>query len=247
MSATATSPVTAFVAGATGYTGREIVRALRAQGARAVAHVRPDSPRVDEWRARYAELGAETDTTPWDAPAMTLTFERLRPGVIFAALGTTKKRASKVASQGGDAEQESYEAVDYGLTSILLRAAVKAGHRPRFVYLSSMGVSDSARGAYFEVRARLERELRASGLPYTIARPSFITGATEREEARPLEKIGAGAVTAFLDAAAVLGAKRIRDRYASIDPKDLAASMVKHGLDPASEADVLEADALRVR
>src|SRR4029079_17325323 len=136
-------PATAFVAGATGYTGREVVRALRAQGARAIAHVRADSTRLDEWRARFAELGAEVDTTPWTAPAMTSTLEALRPGVIFAALGATKKRANQAASHGEDPEQESYEAVDYGLTSILLRAAVKAGHRPRFVYLSSMGVSDS--------------------------------------------------------------------------------------------------------
>jgi uncharacterized protein YbjT (DUF2867 family) len=245
MSADPRPPAIAFVAGATGYTGREIVRALRAQGARAIAHVRHDSPRLEEWRTRFAELGAEVDITAWTAPAMTSTLERLRPGVIFAALGTTKKRASQASAAGGDAEQESYEAVDYGLTSILLRAAVKAGHRPRFVYLSSMGVSDTARGAYFEARARLERELHSSGLPYTIARPSFITGSTERDEARPLERIGAGAVNAFLGAAAVLGAKRLKARYASIDPKELGENLVRHGLDPAGENRVLEADALR--
>src|SRR5688572_24577755 len=124
MSADARPPAIAFVAGATGYTGREIVRALRAQGARAIAHVRADSPRLEEWRTRFAELNVEVDITPWTAPAMTSTLERLRPGVIFAALGTTKKRASQAAALGADAEQESYEAVDYGLTSILLRAAV---------------------------------------------------------------------------------------------------------------------------
>lgn len=243
---TAPSPsVIAFIAGATGYTGREVVRALRAQGARAVAHVRPDSARLEEWRARFEALGAEVDTTPWTALAMTSTIERLRPGVIFAVLGTTKKRASKATAEGRDADRESYEAVDYGLTAMLLRAAVKAGHRPRFVYLSSMGVSDSSRSAYLEVRARLERELRESGLPYTIARPSFITGGTERDESRPLERLGAGAANAFLDAAAVLGAKRLRDRYASIDPTTLAESLIKHGLDPRGEGQVLEADALR--
>ena len=33
----------AFVAGATGYTGREVVRLLAERGVRTLAHVRPDS------------------------------------------------------------------------------------------------------------------------------------------------------------------------------------------------------------
>ena len=126
-----------------------------------------------------------------------------------------------------------------------MSAPLSASMAPRAASALAMGVSDSARGAYLEVRARLEKELRASGLPYTIARPSFITGSSERDEARPMERIGAGAVDAFLGAAAVLGAKRLRARYASMDPKELAASLVRAGLDPACEDKLLEADALR--
>ena len=48
----------AFVAGATGYTGREVVRVLLERGVRTVAHVRPDSPHVDEWRSRFEAQGA---------------------------------------------------------------------------------------------------------------------------------------------------------------------------------------------
>jgi uncharacterized protein YbjT (DUF2867 family) len=238
------SSLCAFVAGATGYTGREVVRDLRARGIRAVAHVRPDSSRLEEWRARFGDGGAEVDATPWEEEAMTATFERLRPNLVFALLGTTKKRASKAAAAGEDASRETYEAVDYGLSALLLRAAVKAGHRPRFVYLSSMGVSEDARGQYLKVRARLERELRESGLPYTIARPSFITG-SDRDEDRPMERLGAGVGDALLGAAALLGAKRLRDRYASIDPKTLAESLVRFAIEPAGENKVLEADALR--
>ena len=40
----------AFVAGATGFTGREVVRLLVERGVPAVAHVRPDSPRLEEWK-----------------------------------------------------------------------------------------------------------------------------------------------------------------------------------------------------
>jgi uncharacterized protein YbjT (DUF2867 family) len=245
MSAAETSPSpSAFVAGATGYTGREVVRALRARGIRAIGHVRPDSSRLEEWRSRFGDLGAEVDTTPWDEAAMRATVERLRPSVIFALLGTTRARAREARARRADASRESYEAVDYGLTARLLCAAVQAGYRPRFVYLSSLGVSDDAPGAYVRARARLERELKASGLPYTIARPSFITG-VDRDEPRPMERIAAGVGDAILGAAALLGGKRIRDRYASIDAATLAEGLVAWGLDPAGENRVLDADALR--
>ena len=47
----------AFVAGATGYTGVQVVRQLaaleRTPPLRVVAHVRPDSTRLAEWRTRF--------------------------------------------------------------------------------------------------------------------------------------------------------------------------------------------------
>jgi uncharacterized protein YbjT (DUF2867 family) len=240
-----TSPEIAFVAGATGYTGREVVRALRARGVRTIAHVRPDSSRLDEWRARFEAQGAEVDATPWSEEAMIAAFSRLRPTIVFALLGTTRARAREAERRGGDAARESYEAVDYGLTAMLLHAAAALDPKPRFVYLSSLGVSDSARGAYFEVRARLERELAASGLPHVIARPSFITGEEERDVARPLERIGAGVSDALLGAVALFGGRKLRDKYASIDPVTLAEALVRAAIEPAGDRVVLEAEALR--
>src|SRR5215217_2597869 len=84
--------LTAFVAGATGYTGREVVRALVARGVRAVAHVRPDSPRLAEWRERFGEVGADVDATPWEEPAIRAALARWRPTHVFALLGTTRER-----------------------------------------------------------------------------------------------------------------------------------------------------------
>ena len=52
--------VTAFVLGATGFVGREVVRQLCVRGdARPCAHVRPDSSKLDDWRAKLGELGAD--------------------------------------------------------------------------------------------------------------------------------------------------------------------------------------------
>jgi nucleoside-diphosphate-sugar epimerase len=111
----------AFVAGATGYVGREVVRVARERDLATVAHVRPDSPRLATWRERFERLGVQVDSTPWDDSAFVATMTRLRPSIIFALLGTTKKRAQTDP-------QATYERVDYGMTATLLRAAVAAGH-----------------------------------------------------------------------------------------------------------------------
>ena len=66
--------MTAFVLGATGFVGREVVRQLCVRGTKTFAHVRPDSSKLDEWRGRFAELGAETDATPWDAVKLAARF-----------------------------------------------------------------------------------------------------------------------------------------------------------------------------
>lgn len=232
---------TAFVAGATGYTGREVVRSLRERGVATVAHVRPDSPRLGEWTARFAALGARTDATAWDERAMAETLRELQPAVVFALLGTTRARGRAAANRG---RTETYETVDYGLTSLLLRAAKITDSRPRFVYLSAVGVRDGTRNAYLAARAKLESELRASGLPFTIARPSFITGA-DREEHRLVERGAARVADGALRVAAVLGARDLADQYRSISGATLADGLVAAALDPAQENRALSTAQLR--
>ncbi|HKG95644.1 MAG TPA: NAD(P)H-binding protein [Gemmatimonadaceae bacterium] len=237
---------TAFVAGATGYTGREVVRQLVERGVRAVAHVRPDSPRLAEWRERFAELGAEVDATPWEEPAMRASLARWRPAQLFALLGTTRERGRRTEESGGGggAVPDTYESVDYGLTSLLIRAASSSGVRPRFVYLSAAGVRDGATNPYLAARARAERELRESGLPFIIARPSFITG-PDREERRPMERAAAAAGDALLAVAGALGASGLRARYHSTTASQLAAALVRLALDPMTEDTVVEGEGLR--
>lgn len=234
----------AFVAGATGYTGRAVVEELRRRGVATVAHIRPGSSSLAEARRRFEELGADVDTTPWEPEAMGTTLRRLRPTLVFSLLGTTRKRARGE----GMAAEEAYERIDYGLTALLVDAAAGSDPRPRFVYLSAVGVEPDSEptsgNAYLKARARAEAKLRASGLPFMIARPSFVTG-PDRRESRPLERIAAAAADALLEAAARLGARRLRDRYASLDATTLARALVTAALDPPSDAAVLEAPALR--
>jgi len=221
----------AFVAGATGYTGREVVRELVGQGVRTVAHVRPDSPRVEEWRERFEAAGAAIDTTPWGDAEMVYTLSTLQPTHVFSLLGTTRARRRASATRGAT---ESYESIDYGLTALLIRAAVASGSKPRFVYLSAFGVREHSTNPYLVARWRAESILRASGLPYTIARPSFITG-PGRDEARPLERAGAGVANVIAGLARVVGARRFAGSVHSLTGAELAAGLVRHALDASAE------------
>ena len=112
------------------------------------------------------------------------------------------------------------------------------------MYLSAAGVREGTRNAYLDARARVERALRASGLPFVIARPSFVTG-PDRDEPRPLERSAAIAADAALGLAARLGARRLAARWRSTTGAALAAALVRLALDPAAEGRVAEADALR--
>lgn len=233
----------AFVAGATGFTGREVVRLLVEKGVPTVAHIRPDSPRLEAWRGRFSGIGAEVDVTAWDKAAMRDTLLGIRPALVFALLGTTRARMKAAGRAGQDPASRSYEAVDYGLTALLIEAARETGLSPRFVYLSAAGVKEASRSAYYRARARAEALLRSSGLPYTIARPSIISG-PGRDDSRPLEQLGAAVGDRLLAVAGRLGARRLRARYASTTNVRLAAALVRLALEPKAAGRIFESEEL---
>jgi uncharacterized protein YbjT (DUF2867 family) len=214
--------MTAFVLGATGFVGREVVRQLCVRGAKTVSHVRPDSRSLAEWQARLDGLGAAVDTTPWDVAALAARFRVVEPAQIYILIGTTRSRA-KTDGVGGDI----YEAVDLGLTRIAVDAATASERRPRIVYLSSVGADPSARSAYLAARGRAEQVVTGSRLPWVIARPSIITG--ERDEGRIGERGAAVVGDGLLAVAGVFGGKKLRDKYRSTTPEVLASALIRLG------------------
>ncbi len=212
----------AFVAGATGYTGRHVVAALRASDSAAYAHVRPDSPAREQWMDRFAALGASTETTPWEPDALGEALARIRPTLVFALLGTTRARRQ----QEPDA---SWESVDYGLTHMLLEATRAHAPGAHFVYLSAIGATTRSRSRYLAARGRIEQELRASGLPHLIARPAFITG-TDRDEARPAERITARTLDTLLALARLAGLASLERRFRSLTGAELGTGLVRLAL-----------------
>ena len=281
----------AFGVGATGYTGKAVVKALRARGIDTYAHVRPDSKALPEHRSHFEAQGAHVDSTPFTEAALLETFSRLKPSVIFALLGTTRSRRA-TDNDGGD-----YRAVDYGLTATVLKAAVRAGGQggcsgdpdrargvdggrgakarqdpevsqafatprsadrreagdgsgyqdsllSRFVYLSAAGVGPNSRVEYVRVRWQLETELRASGLPFTIARPAIITG-PDRPEVRPTERLAAGIGDAALGLIGKFGGRDFAERYQSMSGEVLAAGLVRLAYDPEGAGRVVSGPDLR--
>lgn len=214
---------TAFVAGATGYTGRHVTERLAREGVRTVAHVRPDSAALGAWTARFVAAGASVDATPW-TDEMARAMARVRPEFVFALLGTTRARAARDERATGQAA--GYDAVDYGLTILLLNAVQAAGIRPRFVYLSSIGASADSGNAYLAVRGRVEQEVQRSELPYLIVRPSFISGG-DRDERRIAERVTSRVADALLRGASRLGGQALHDRWATLSGAELAAGMVR--------------------
>lgn len=224
--------MTAFVFGATGFVGREVVRQLCVRGTRVIAHVRPDSPKLAEWQRRFAELGAEVDSSPWQAAPLAARLRDAGPAQVYVLIGTTRARARADVVAGN-----IYEAVDLGLTKLAADAARASERTPRLVYLSSVGADPKARSSYLAVRARAEQAVTGAGLPWVIARPSFIIGerGNDRDDHRRGERGMAAVGDGLLAVAGLLGGKRLRERYRSTTPDILASALIRLGEAPAHD------------
>ncbi len=146
---------TAFVAGATGYTGRALLEEIQ----------------KSEWKARpHARAAGKIDGAvvcdPRDVGALT---DGMRGcDAVVQLIGTVRANFAD-----GD-----YEAIDYG-TTVALCDAAKAAGVPRFLLLSSVGAG-KPRGSYLKVKRKTEQHVESSGLEYTIVRPSVIGGEGRR-------------------------------------------------------------------
>ncbi|NMO19612.1 NAD(P)H-binding protein [Pyxidicoccus fallax] len=148
-----------FVAGATGATGRNVVRQGLARGVHVTAHLRPKSASSE--LARDWPHKAVVELTDGDTLA-----EALRGHTtVLQLIGTMRKRFA-----AGD----TYETSDIGTTRQLVEAAKRAGV-DHLVLLSSVGAGRPV-GAYLKAKAEAERLVRDSGIPYTVVRPPAFEG-----------------------------------------------------------------------
>ena len=162
---------TAWIAGASGLVGGELLRLLLADGAfdRVVSvgrrTVAVESPKLTQVRVDFADAAS---------------FEALAPAdVAFSCLGTTIKKAGS---------REAFRAVDHDAVLAFAKAARAKGAKA-LVHVSSLGADRSSRTFYASVKGEVEEDLAALGFESVFAlRPSILDG--ERAESRPLERVG---------------------------------------------------------
>jgi uncharacterized protein YbjT (DUF2867 family) len=153
----------AFVAGATGYTGRVLMQTQTSW----------------QLRPHARKPGAYADAVVCDpADRVALAAGMRGCDAVVQMIGTVRKNFAD-----GD-----YEKIDYGTTVALGEAAKSAGV-PRMLLLSSVGAG-RALGDYLRWKKRTEDWLRASGLRCTIVRPSMIVGPGRRASLLLIPLIG---------------------------------------------------------
>jgi uncharacterized protein YbjT (DUF2867 family) len=146
-----------LVTGGSGFVGGHVVHAIRAaeKDVRALVRDPAKAERLHAWDVEIVD-GDMTDAA---------SLER-------AVAGCDAVVHLVAIRQGPD---EQFQAIMVDGTRDLLAAATAAGVR-RFVLMSALGTSESTKRLvpYFDAKWEMERQVRASGIPYVIFRPSFI-------------------------------------------------------------------------
>lgn len=151
---------TVFVTGATGFVGRMVIHALRAEGFKVRCLVRRGSEH--ELRGQEAIERVEGDV---------LIRQSLDEGMggcdaVVHLVGIIREHRRRGIT---------FERLHVDGTLNVLGAATAAGVR-RYLHMSALGASPNARSRYHQTKWLAEEAVRASALPWTIFRPSIIYG-----------------------------------------------------------------------
>jgi uncharacterized protein YbjT (DUF2867 family) len=192
---------TAWLAGATGLIGRELLARLQADARWQAVHVfgRRAVPAGPKLRSHVVDFAALPNALP-------------NADDLFVALGTTIKVAGS---------QAAFRAVDFDAVLAIARAGRAAG-ATRLAVVSALGADASARVFYNRVKG--EMEAAVAGLGYasvTFAQPSLLAG--DRKTLGQPERPGEVWATRLLAPVLGLVPKGIRP----IAAHDVAAALVE--------------------
>ena len=145
-----------LVTGATGFVGSHLVRKLAGMAVRALVRNPDKAGRLPE--GVEAARGDINDRESLARAATGCDAVIHLVGIIQEGPGYT------------------FQSVHVDGTRNMLAAAKQAGTVRHFIYQSSLGTSKDAQGGYFRTKYEAEELVKASGLDYTITRPSIIYG-----------------------------------------------------------------------
>lgn len=149
-----------FVTGGTGFVGKHVIRSLLGQGLRVRALVRRGSERdLQDFPSVERVPGDVLAPDPLPAAVQGC-------AAIVHLVGIIRERPSRGVT---------FAALHADATRNMLAAARAAGVR-RFLHMSALGTRPGARARYHQTKWAAEEAVRASGLDWTIFRPSIIFG-----------------------------------------------------------------------
>ena len=126
--------------------------------------------------------------------------------------------------------EERLRLAELTMTALARRLGV-----PAFALNSSLGADAEARGFYLRCKGEAEDAVRALGFPsLTLVRPSLIGG--ERDESRPLERLGILAATALRPL--------VPARYRVVPAERIAHCLLDAALAARPGVRVVESDAI---
>jgi NADH dehydrogenase len=157
---------TILVTGASGFVGSHVVPELLTAGHRVVALVRSPKAGATILGRLPAALAAGVETRLGDV---------LEPASLPAALAGVDAVVHLVAIPRDWNGGKDLLRVNLGGTQNVIAAMEASGVR-RLVHLGALGVADREELHYAKSKARAEAAVRASGLDWTILRPSLLFG-----------------------------------------------------------------------
>ena len=157
------APLRIAVAGGSGFVGGAIARELHMRGERVIVLSHRPQPAA-------ADLPDDVETRSADVTD---------PSSLEGALDGVDALVISLAFPNSPMESprlgHTFEAVDAEGTERLVAAAVAKGVR-RIVYVSGAGAAPDSPRSWFRAKWRAETAVRASAVPYTIIRPTWVYG-----------------------------------------------------------------------
>lgn len=150
---------TVAVTGATGFVGGHVVRALLDRGyeVRALSHSHKDIADLRDRNAVAVTVGDINDAGVLNELVRGCT-------AVIHLVGIIR-----------EAKNKRFETLHVEGTRSIIKACQRNGIE-RYVHMSALGVSDESKTEYQKTKFKAEQEVRASGLDWTIFRPSLIHG-----------------------------------------------------------------------